>query len=127
MSTESATPNGNGTPPSHTDQPNWSSYNRCAVLAAIIGWGLFIVAGVANLGAAEEEYAQHDAQARFMVGYLSGYIFWASLPLGAMALLMIRYLAKTSWGLLLTRPLEAATRTLPLTILLFIPLAASVA
>jgi hypothetical protein len=44
-----------------------------------------------------------------------------------MALLMMRYLAKTSWGLLLTRPFEAATRTLPLTFVLFLPLAAAVA
>jgi hypothetical protein len=39
---------------------------------------------------------------------------------------MIRYVAKSSWGLLLTRPLEAATRTLPLTILLFLPLVGAV-
>jgi hypothetical protein len=131
MSTEPATPNNghgnNGTPPSYTDQPNWASYNRVAVIAAIVGWTLFVLAGIANLGTAEDEHTKHDAIARFMVGYLSGYIYWASLPLGAMALLMIRYLAKTSWGLLLTRPLEAATRTLPLTVLLFIPLAAAVA
>ncbi len=68
-----------------------------------------------------------DAKSRFMTAYLSGYTYWLSLPLGAMALLMIRYVAKTSWGLLLTRPLEAATRTLPLTVVLFLPLAASVA
>lgn len=117
-----------GTPsPSFTDQPNWASYNRVAVIAAIAGWTLYAIVGIANLGAAEGETAKHNAMSRFMVGYLSGYIYWASLPLGAMALLMIRYLAKTSWGLLLTRPFEAATRTLPLTIVLFIPLAASVA
>jgi hypothetical protein len=40
---------------------------------------------------------------------------------------MIRYLAKTSWGLLLTRPFEAAIRTLPLLVLLFVPLAIAVA
>jgi hypothetical protein len=40
---------------------------------------------------------------------------------------MIRYLAKTSWGLLLTRPFEAATRTLPLLVVLWIPLAVAVA
>ena len=96
------------------------------MIAAIAGWALFAIAGVANMGAADGEDAKHAAKSRFMVGYLSGYIFWASLPLGAMALLMIRYLAKTSWGLLLTRPFEAATRTLPLTFVLFIPLVIAV-
>ncbi|VTR92349.1 Uncharacterized protein OS=Chloracidobacterium thermophilum (strain B) GN=Cabther_B0237 PE=4 SV=1 [Gemmata massiliana] len=69
----------------------------------------------------------HDSKSRFMVAYLSGFTYWLSLPVGALALLMIRYVAKTSWGLLLTRPFEAATRTLPLTILLFLPIVGAVA
>lgn len=114
-------------PPAHTDQPDWSSYTRYAVIFAIAGWVIFAVAGFANLAAASgDEHAVHDAKSRFFGGYLTGYIFWLSLPIGAMALLMIRYLAKTSWGLLLTRPFEAATRTLPLTFLLFLPLVGSV-
>ena len=56
------------------------------------------------------------------MAYLSGFIYWISIPLGGMALLMIGYLAKSSWGLLLRRPMEAAIRTLPLWILLFVPL-----
>lgn len=114
-------------PPAHTDQPDWAAFNRFAVVAAIAGWAIFLVAGIANLSAAEGEEAKHAAKARFFVGYLTGYIYWFSLPLGAMSLLMIRYLAKTSWGLLLTRPFEAATRTLPLMFVLFVPLAAAVA
>lgn len=114
-------------PPANPNEPNWAGYSRVAVIAAIVGWALFAIAGLANLGAAEGDTAKHDAKSRFMVGYLSGYIFWMSLPLGAMALLMIRYLAKTSWGLLLTRPFEAATRTLPLMFVLFIPLMITVA
>ncbi|QJW93854.1 hypothetical protein [Frigoriglobus tundricola] len=114
-------------PPAHTDQPNWAAFTRVAVIAAIVGWALFVVAGIANLGAAEGEAAKSAAKSRFMVGYLSGFTYWASLPLGAMALLMIRYVCKTSWGLLLTRPFEAATRTLPLLVVLWLPLAATVA
>jgi hypothetical protein len=37
---------------------------------------------------------------------------------------MIHYLAKTSWGILLKRPIEAATRTLPLLAVLAIPIVA---
>jgi hypothetical protein len=128
VSTDPAAPPGQtpGAPPAHTDQPDWAAFNRVAAIAAVVGWVLFAGAGLANLSAAEGDPAKHDAQSRFMVGYLTGFTFWASLPLGAMALLMLRYLAKTSWGLLLTRPFEAATRTLPLTVLLFVPLAVAV-
>jgi hypothetical protein len=130
VSTEPAAAGTNGTPnggpPAHTDQPNWSGYTRFALAAIIAGWALFAVVGFANLGAAEVDEAKGHAVSRFFVAYLSGFTYWLSLPIGALALLMIRYVAKTSWGLLLTRPLEAATRTLPLTVLLFLPLAAAV-
>ena len=116
-----------GAPPAHTDQPNWSGYTRVALVMAVAGWVLFAAVGFANMGAAESEAAKHDAKSRFMVAYLSGWVYWLSLPVGALALLMIRYVAKTSWGLLLTRPFEAATRTLPLIIVLFIPVVVSVA
>jgi hypothetical protein len=120
-----ATPPAHAAPPADPNQPDWAPFTRVAVIAAIVGWAVFAIAGFANLGAAGNEH-KHEAQARFFVGYLSGYIFWFSLPLGAMALLMMRYLAKTSWGLLLTRPFEAATRTLPLMFVLFIPLVIAV-
>ncbi|MBA4187900.1 MAG: hypothetical protein C0467_07765 [Planctomycetaceae bacterium] len=117
-----------GTPSPALD-PNaidWAPYNRVAVGAAIGGVALFVVAGLANLAAAEGEHGKHLATARFMSAYLTGFTYWLSLPIGAMALLMIGYLAKTSWGLLLRRPLEAATRTWPLLAILFAGLAVSV-
>jgi hypothetical protein len=125
--TPPAAPPATGAPPANPNEPNWAAFSRVAVIAAIAGWALYAIVGIANLGAAEGDAAKDAAKSRFMVGYLSGFIFWASLPCGSMALLMIRYLAKTSWGLLLTRPFEAATRTLPLTFVLFIPLVIAVA
>ena len=114
-------------PPTHATHPDWAAYSRVGVIAAVVGWALYAVVGFLNLGAAEGDAAKHDAVSRFFTAYLSGYVYWLSLPLGGLALLMIRYVAKTSWGLLLTRPLEAATRTLPLTVVFFLPLAAAVA
>lgn len=136
MSTDPAAPHGTGhtppappagAPPAHTDQPDWSGYTKTGLGLAVVGWALFGVAGVMNLNAAEGDAAKHDAVSRFFVAYVSGFTYWLSLPIGALALLMIRYVAKTSWGLLLTRPLEAASRTLPLTVVLFLPIAAAVA
>lgn len=136
MSTDPAAPNahgpgtpnahGAGTPPAYTDQPDWSAYTRVAVIAAVAGWALYVIAGFLNLSNAHSDLERHDATSRFLVGYLSGFTFWLSLPVGAMALLMIHHLAKTSWGLLLTRPFQAATRTLPLLFVLWVPLAVSV-
>ena len=54
--------------------------------------------------------------------YLIAYLFWLSLPLGSAALLMIYHLTGGNWGLVIRRMLEAATRTLPLMGILFLPL-----
>ena len=59
----------------------------------------------------------------FFHGYLLGYLFWVGLTLGSMAFLMLQYLTGGAWGLVIRRTLEAATRTLPLLAVLFIPLA----
>lgn len=104
-----------------SEQPNWSSFSRYAGIAAIAGFGLLVIAGVANMTTAEEAESA-AAKKRFALAYLSGFIFWFSLPLGGMALLMIAYLTKTSWGLLLRRPFEAAIRTWWLFALLFVPI-----
>ncbi|ADJ28064.1 hypothetical protein [Nitrosococcus watsonii] len=60
---------------------------------------------------------------QFLISYLFSYIFWISISVGGLALLMIHYLTGGTWGLLIRRPLEAATWALPLMAVLFIPLA----
>lgn len=114
------TPETPATPPNPNDF-NWSSYTRFAAIAAVVGLAIYLIAGFANLGTAHSG-EEGDAKKRFALAYLSGYIYWLSLPIGGMTLLMIGYLTKTSWGLLLRRPMEAATRTLPLFAVLFIPI-----
>ncbi|VTT96954.1 Uncharacterized protein OS=Chloracidobacterium thermophilum (strain B) GN=Cabther_B0237 PE=4 SV=1 [Gemmataceae bacterium] len=106
---------------------DWAPFTRFALVAAVAGVALYAVVGVVNLNAAHDDHERHLAGARFMSAYLTGFTYWLSLPIGAMALLMIGYLAKTSWGLLLRRPLEAATRTMPLLAVLFAGLAGAVA
>lgn len=60
--------------------------------------------------------------AQFMRGYLIGYMWALGLTLGALALLMLYHLTGGAWGYVMRRVLEAATRTLPLMILLWIPI-----
>lgn len=55
--------------------------------------------------------------------YLVGYLFWSGIALGSLAIIMLQYLTGGEWGVVIRRPLEAATRTLPILVLLFIPLA----
>ncbi|MDB5307766.1 MAG: hypothetical protein JWO38_1968 [Gemmataceae bacterium] len=111
-------------PPAYPGHPDWAGPQRFALGAAVVGIALFAVAGGINLAAAKGEHAEGAAKTHFLSAYLAGWTFWMSLPVGGMALLMIHYLAKTSWGLLLKRSLESATRTLPLMAALFVPFAA---
>jgi hypothetical protein len=55
--------------------------------------------------------------------YLFSFTFWMGFPLGSLVLLMLQHLTGGGWGLVIRRPLEAATRTLPLMLLLFVPIA----
>ena len=51
------------------------------------------------------------------------YVFWLGIPLGCLAILQLHYLAGGAWGIVIRRPAEAATGTLPLLALLFVPIA----
>ncbi|KFI22970.1 hypothetical protein [Nitrosococcus oceani] len=90
--------------------PLMSRVQRFSLLVGIIG---LMLSGV---GA----YFQYQ---QFLVSYLFAYIFWIGVSLGSLAILMIHYLTGGTWGLLIRRPLEAATWALPLMVVLFIPLA----
>jgi hypothetical protein len=59
---------------------------------------------------------------QFFRSYLVAYLFWWSIPLGSTAILMIHHLVGGTWGAVIRRVLEASTRTLPLLLVLFVPL-----
>jgi hypothetical protein len=60
---------------------------------------------------------------QFYRSYVWCYMFFIGLPLGMTALLMLQYLTGGAWGMVIRRPCEAASRTLPLLLVLFIPIA----
>src|SRR6185503_2335407 len=60
-------------------------------------------------------------RAQFFRSYLVGFIFWTGVTVGSLALLMLQHLTGGAWGLIIRRVLEASTRTLPLILLLFVP------
>jgi hypothetical protein len=59
----------------------------------------------------------------FFRAWLVGWVFWMGVALGCQAIFMLHHMTRGAWGLVIRRVLEAASRTLPLLLLLFLPLA----
>lgn len=60
---------------------------------------------------------------QFFHSYLFAFSFWVGISIGSLALLMLQHLTGGGWGLVIRRVLEASTRTLPVMLLLFVPIA----
>lgn len=58
----------------------------------------------------------------FYPSYLMGYLLILGFALGSLGLLMLQHLTSGQWGIVIRRPLESATRTLPLLAVLFLPI-----
>lgn len=61
--------------------------------------------------------------AYFFRAWLVGWVFWMGVTLGCLAIFMLHHLTRGAWGLVVRRVLEAASRTLPLLLVLFVPVA----
>ena len=59
---------------------------------------------------------------KFLHSYLFSYLFVWGLTIGSLGLLLLQHLTGGIWGVVIRRPLEAATRTLWLILVLFIPI-----
>lgn len=79
-----------------------------------------LVGGIATLIAIIG--ALFDLQ-QFLRSYLVSYVFWIAFPLGSLAVVLLHRITGGAWGFPIRRLLEAATRTLPLMALLFVPIA----
>ncbi|HME13800.1 MAG TPA: hypothetical protein VKF79_13095 [Candidatus Acidoferrum sp.] len=58
----------------------------------------------------------------FFRAYLMGYMLILGFALGSLGLLMLQHLTSGQWGIMIRRPLESATRTIPLLFVLFLPI-----
>jgi hypothetical protein len=81
----------------------------CSALAVIFAF----------LGQAQDQLGW----AHLLRGWLDGFVMCFGFCFGGMALLEVQYLSGGKWGLIVRRPLEAMTRTWPLVILMFLPVA----
>src|SRR5262249_802836 len=89
--------------------PNMSDFQKRALIVGIV----FLVALVASAFLNSHEFFQ---------SYLIGWTFWTGITIGSLALLMLQHLTGGGWGLVIRRSLEAATRVLPLMVILFVPI-----
>jgi hypothetical protein len=80
---------------------------------ALISAGVGLIACIAG-------YITDHAQ--FAQSWLMGWNYWFFIASGALGWLLIHHLAGGYWSYLLQRPLEAAARTIPLMMILFMPI-----
>jgi hypothetical protein len=68
------------------------------------------------------EVMEGDKFRHLLTSWLMGAMLCWGFSLGGLALLMVQYCSGGKWGLLIRRPLEAMSRTLWLTALMFLPI-----
>ncbi|HEX8087803.1 MAG TPA: hypothetical protein VF762_03055, partial [Blastocatellia bacterium] len=82
-----------------------------------------LIVGVAGLVLCGAGALVMQNATQFFRSYLLSFIFWIGIALGSFAILMVQHMSGGAWGLVIRRLLESATRTFPLLVLLFIPVA----
>jgi hypothetical protein len=95
------------------DRKAWDDLQRGALIAGAAGLAL------CALGA----FLHFD---RFCQAWLTAFLYWLALPLGGVAILMLHNQTGGRWGMPLRRVSEAASATLPLLALYFLPVALGV-
>ncbi|MGH7822676.1 MAG: hypothetical protein ACREQ9_23205, partial [Candidatus Binatia bacterium] len=81
---------------------------------------LGLILGAAGLAAAIA-FSAGDAK-QFYSSWLVAYLFWLSIPLGALFFVLCLFVCRAGWGVALRRVVENAMATMPLFALLFIPI-----
>ena len=92
-----------------TDVPAIARLQQRALVVGVVA----LVAGIAGALASPDQ---------FFRSWLIGFLFCLGLTLGSLGLLMLQHLTGGEWGLVGRRVFEAASRTLPIVALLFIPI-----
>ena len=80
------------------------------------------IAGAAGLALSALVALFEQTRTDLVRSYLVAYLFFFGIGIGCLAILMLQYLTGGAWGFIIRRLLEAGTRTLPLLLVLFLPL-----
>jgi len=97
---------------------NAQEYTAPAGVSRVQTAGL-AVGGVALLAAI---FGAVSSPEKFYQAYLFSYMLVLGLTLGSLGLLMLQHLTGGHWGIIIRRPLEAASRNIWLVLLMFVPI-----
>jgi hypothetical protein len=89
--------------------PELAPRQRQLLIAGTAGLAVSIVGLIVNV-------------TQFLQSYLMAYMFVLGIALGSLALGMVHQLSGGAWGVVIRRPIGAATRTLPVLTALFLPI-----
>jgi hypothetical protein len=84
------------------------------------------IGGILSIVVLGTALAVPDLREQALRSWLLGFVFWTGIGLGSLGLLMLQYLTGGAWGVVGRRFFEAGTKTLPLIVVLFLPLAIGV-
>jgi hypothetical protein len=90
--------------------PELAGLQRRLLLAGAVGAAVSLVGLITNIQ-------------QFMQSYLMAYMLCLGVTLGCLALGMVHQLSGGAWGVVIRRPIGAASRTLPVMTVLFLPIA----
>jgi hypothetical protein len=85
-----------------------------------------VALGVGVLGLAVSIVGFVVDRAQFYRSWLPSWLFWFSICAGSLAVLMLQYVTGGEWGLMIRRPLGAASRSMWVLVVLFVPVAAGI-
>jgi hypothetical protein len=94
--------------PDRSDSSELARFQERALLVGGIGLAGGIIGGAMNF-------------TQFIHSWLIGFLFCLGITLGSLGLLMMQHMTGGQWGLVSRRVFEAATRTLPMVALFFLP------
>jgi MFS family permease len=97
----------------YTVPPAFDRYRQRALIVGVVAF--LLSAALAFVG----------GPVQFFRSYLVAYVFWCGIAVGSLAIMMLHHLSGGAWGLVIRRIFEAATRTLPLLAVAFLPIAVS--
>ena len=97
------------------EQANLARVSNLAFVAGLAGVGVCLVGMFLP--------DTPDTRVTSFRAWLVAFNLGTGIAVGSLVVLMLQYLTGGVWGVVLRRPLEAATRTLPLMAVLFVPLA----
>lgn len=78
--------------------------------------------GVGGIALALSFFGAMRSPGTFYESYLMSFLLVLGLTLGSLGLVMLQHLTSGHWGIIIRRPLESATRTLPLIAIFFLPI-----